>query len=45
MAPKGGGKNHTLAKPLEDSSMTCEESEDLSFQMPSLRHQFKWLVK
>lgn len=32
MPPKGGGISHTTIKPLEGSSITYEESEDLSFQ-------------
>jgi gas vesicle protein len=31
ISPKCGGKNHTPIKPLEDSSMTQEESEDIFF--------------
>ena len=31
MFPKGGRQNHTLSKPLEDSSMSHEESEDVFY--------------
>ena len=38
---KGGGIIYTLDKPLEDSPMTQEESEDLSFQVSQLEDLIK----
>ena len=45
IAPKGGGKNYTLVKPLEDSSLTFEESEDILFQMSNLEQHIKGSMK
>ena len=45
MAPKGGGRSHTLIKPLEDSSMAYDESEDLSFWVSKLEELIKGYVK
>ena len=36
MVTKGGGKNNTLVKLLEDSFMTYEESKDILFMMSNL---------
>lgn len=41
MAPKGGGIIHTPIKPLEDSSLTYEESDDLSFRTSKLEELVK----
>lgn len=46
MAPKCHSKNnHTPVKPLEDSSMTYDESEDLSFWISKLEQQIKGSTK
>lgn len=41
MEPKGGERIHTPIKPLEDSSMTHEESDDLYFCTSKLEELFK----
>lgn len=43
MEQKCGGQNHTPTKLLEDSSMTCEETEDIFYQASKLDNQFKKL--
>lgn len=43
MEPKCGAKSYTLAKSPKGSSLTCEEGEDLSLQMPNLEWQIKEL--
>ena len=45
MSPKGGGRCHTAIKPPKDSSMTYEESEDLSFLTSKLEERIKWFVR
>ena len=45
MAPKSGGRIHTPTKPLEDSSMTYDEEQDLYSQMSKLEQEIKGLVK
>ena len=45
MAQKGGGIIHTLDKPLEDSSSTHEENEDLSFRVSQLEDMIKGYVR
>ena len=45
MAPKCGGKNHTLGKPPGDSSMTYDEGDNLSFQMFYLEQKIKESMK
>ena len=45
MAAKGGGRIHTPIKPLEDSSLTYEESDDLSFQTSKLEELVKGFVR
>ena len=45
MEPKCGGKNDTLAKKLEDSSMIYNEKEELPFQMSNWEQQIKKSVK
>jgi hypothetical protein len=37
---KSGAKNATTAKPLESSSMTKEESEDIHSQVSNSENQF-----
>ena len=41
MSPKGSGKNHTPLKPLEDLSLTYNESEDISFRVSKLEDMIK----
>jgi hypothetical protein len=41
MAPKCGGRIHTLIKSPEYSSLTYEESDDLSFRMSKLEELVK----
>lgn len=45
MPPTNSGKNHTPLKPLEDSSLTYDESEDLSFRVSKLEDMIKESVK
>ena len=45
MSPKGSGKNHTPLKPLEDLSLTYNESEDISFRVSKLEDMIKGSVK
>ena len=45
MVPKVCGEKHNLDKPLEDSSMTYDEEQYLSFWMSKLEQQIKGLVK
>ena len=45
MAPKGCRRSYTPIKPLEDSSMTYDESEDLSFQVSKLEEIIKMFVR
>jgi hypothetical protein len=40
---KGSEKNSTPIKPLESSTMTHEESEDIHNQLSNLENQFKEL--
>ena len=42
--PKGSGKNHTPIKPLEDSSLTYNKSEDISFRVSKLEDMIKGMV-
>ena len=42
---KGSGKNHTPLKPLEGSSPTYEEMEDISFRVSKLEDMIKESVK
>ena len=42
---RGGGIIMTTSKPLEDSLMTLEESEDLSFQVSQLQYLLKESVR
>ena len=42
MPPK---KNATPVKPLEDSTMVHEESEDMSFRVSQLEQNFKGMVR
>ena len=39
--PKGGRRSHTPIKPLEDSSMTYDESENLTFHVSKLENLIK----
>ena len=41
MAPKCRGKNHTPIKPLENSSLTFDESEAQSISMSKLKNMIK----
>ena len=43
--PKGSGNNHTPLKPTEDSSMTYDEMEDISFRVSKLEDMIKGNVK
>ena len=43
--PKWSGKNHTPLTPIEDSSPTYEEMEDISFRVSKLEDMIKWNVK
>ena len=45
MAQIGVGKNHTLAIPPKDSSMTYDEGEELFFWMSNLEQNIKESVK
>ena len=45
MPPKGSGKNHIPLKPLEDSSPTYDEMEDISFRVSKLEVMIKGNVK
>ena len=45
MPPKGSGKNKTPLKPLEVSSPTYEEMEDVSFRVSKLEDMIKESVK
>ena len=45
MKPKGSVKNHTPLKTLEDSSLTYEEMEDISFRLSKLEDMIKGNVK
>ena len=45
MSPKWSGKNPTPLKPLEDSSLTYEEMEDISFRVSKLEDMIKGNVK
>ena len=42
---KGSGKNHTSLKPLEDSSPTYDEMEDINFRVSKLDDMIKGNVK
>ena len=43
--PKGGGTNHTPLKSPEDSPLTYDESEDLSFLISKLEDMIKGCLK
>ena len=45
MEPKGGGRCDTLIKPPEDSCMTYDKSEDLSFEVSKLEELIKWSTR
>ena len=45
MTPKGSGKNHTPLKTPEDSSLTYEEMEYISFRVSKLEDMIKGNVK
>ena len=44
MPPKCSGKNHTPIKPLEDSSLTYDKIEDISFRVSKLEDMIKGIV-
>ena len=43
--PKGHVNNHTPLKPIEDSSLTYDEMEDVSFRVSKLEYMIKGNVK
>ena len=45
MTPKWSGNNHTPLKPLEDSFLTYEEMEYISFRVSKLEDMIKESVK
>ena len=45
ITPKVSGKNHSPLKPLEDSSLTYDEMEDIYFRVSKLEDMIKGNVK
>ena len=43
--PKGSGNNQTPLKPTDDSSLTYDEIEDISFRVSKLEDMIKGNVK